>query len=214
MTTIRNIEKKCSVCTKTSEQPLIGSTSTLYYPDLDLRPSEMYRNSMFAWLDECPHCGYVAKNIENELKTPEILKSKNYQTCEDNDFKSKLAKRFYKHYLISKAEKNHELEFNSLLHCAWSCDDNNDKELSQKIRKMALKIIDKLIKENKDKNELLLIKADLLRRTLQFDKVINEFKDIKLEKSIENKIIAFQIELSEKKDSECHTLKEIEEIKY
>ena len=76
---------------------------------------------------------------------------------------------------------------------------------------MALKIIDKLIEENIN-NELLLIKADLLRRTQQFNEVINEFKDIKLEKSIENKIIAFQIELSEKKDSECHTLREIEKI--
>ena len=28
---------------------------------------------MFAWLQECPHCGYVASKLENELEVPADL---------------------------------------------------------------------------------------------------------------------------------------------
>ena len=74
---------------------------------------------MNVWLMECPHCGYVAKGLNNELKTTsDILKSEEYLTCEGNDFESDLSKRFYRRYLISKAEKEYNSEFYSLLHCA------------------------------------------------------------------------------------------------
>ena len=105
MTTTRDFDKKCAVCTKTSPQTVLMSTSAWGYSDLDLRPSEMQRSSMFAWLQECPHCGYVAVNLENELEvSSDLLKSNEYLTCEGYEFKSDLAKRFFKHSLISKAE--------------------------------------------------------------------------------------------------------------
>ena len=210
MTVIRNFNQTCAVCGQTSPQPVITSTSTWGYPDLDLRPAEMERSSMFAWLAECPHCGYVASNLENKLEAhPDILKTDAYLTCEGNDFKSDLSKRFYKHYLISKAEKDYGSEFFSLLHCAWTCDDNDD-ELAVKVRKLALQSIDKIEAESDaEKCNLEIIKLDLLRRTLQFDKVISEFKDVNMQEKIQNDIITFQIELALKKDSECHTVKEV-----
>ena len=112
MTTARDFDKKCAVCTKTSPQTVLMSTSTFGYPDLDLRPSEMHRSSMFAWLQECPHCGYVAVDIEDELGvSSELLKSDGYLTCEGNEFESDLSKRFYRHYLISRAEGDYRSQF-------------------------------------------------------------------------------------------------------
>lgn len=209
MTTIMEFNQTCAVCGETSLQPVISSTSTWGYPDLDLRPAEMQRSSMFAWLVECPHCGYVAAKLENKSEMPEdLLKTDAYLTCDGNDFKSDLSKRFYKRYLISKAGKDYRSEFFSLLHCAWACDDNDD-ELAVEIRKLTLQSIDKIEAESDDeKNTLTLIKADLLRRTLQFDRVIREFKNIILEDKVENDIITFQIELALKKDSDCHTVEE------
>ena len=64
--------------------------------------------------------------------------------------KPTLPKRFYRHHLISKAEKNYSSEFDSVLYCAWLCDDADD-ELSVEMRKLALKSIDKII--TKDDNE-------------------------------------------------------------
>ncbi|MBE6497548.1 MAG: hypothetical protein E7Z81_04640 [Methanobrevibacter sp.] len=210
MTIITKFEKKCSVCGRTSLQPVLGSTNTWGYPDIDLRPPEMQRSTIDIWLVECPHCGYVASNIENELEVPaDILKTDEYLTCEGKNFKSKLSERFYKHYLISKAENNHDSEFLSLLHCAWTCDDNDDK-LAVEIRKMALKSMYKIEpQEDDEKNALKLIEADLLRRSLQFDEVIRKFKDVILEDKTQNDIISFQIELSMNKDSACHTVEEV-----
>jgi hypothetical protein len=210
MTIITKFEKKCSVCGRTSLQPVLGSTNTWGYPDIDLRPPEMQRSTIDTWLVECPHCGYVASNIENKLEVPaDILKTDEYLTCEGKNFKSKLSERFYKHYLISKAKKDYDSEFLSLLHCAWTCDDRDD-ELAVEIRKMALKSMYKIEpQEDDEKNALKLIEADLLRRSLQFDEVIRKFKDVILEDKTQNDIISFQIELSMNKDSACHTVEEV-----
>lgn len=210
MTTVRDFDIKCAVCTKTSPQKILTSTSTWGYPDLDLRPSEMQRSSMFAWLQECPHCGYVASNLENELKvSSDLLKSDEYLTCDGYGFKSDLAKRFYKHYLISKAEKDYGSEFLSLLHCAWTCDDADD-DLAVEIRKLALKSIDKINpKSDDERNHLKFIKADLLRRSLQFDKLISEFKDVTFDDELKNEAIDFHLELAAKKDSSCYTIEDI-----
>ena len=53
------------------------------------------------------------------------------------------------------------------------------------------------------------MKADLLRRSGQFDRVIGEFKDVILEDKLRNDVITFQIELAMKKDIECHTIEEV-----
>lgn len=170
----------------------------------------MQRSTMDTWLEECPHCGYVASNLENKLEVPaDLLKTDEYLTCEGKSFKSELSERFYRHYLISKAENDYESDFLSLLHCAWTCDDNGD-ELAVEIRKMALKSLQKIeAQEYDEKNALILIEADLLRRSLQFDEVIKKFKDLILEDKTQNDIITFQIEQSMNKDSDCHTVGEV-----
>lgn len=210
MTIIREFEKKCFVCGKTSLQPVLASTNTWRYPDIDLRPPEMQRSTMDTWIVECPHCGYVASNLENKLEvSPDLLKTDEYLTCESKTFKSKLSERFYKHYLISKAENDHDSELLSLLHCAWSCDDDGD-ELAVEIRKLALKSLHQIYaRDDDEKNALKLIEEDLLRRSLQFDEVIREFKDFIMEDKLQNDIITFQIELSMNKDSACHTVEEM-----
>ena len=210
MTIIRDFEKKCSVCGRTSMQPVLSSTNSWGYPDIDLRPPEMQRSTMDTWLEECPHCGYVASNLENKLEVPaDLLKTDEYLTCEGKSFKSELSERFYRHYLISKAENDYESDFLSLLHCAWTCDDNDDA-LAVEIRKMALKSLQKIeAQEYDEKNALILIEANLLRRSLQFDEVIKKFKDLILEDKTQNDIITFQIELSMNKDSDCHTVGEV-----
>jgi hypothetical protein len=210
MTTARDFDKKCAVCTKTSPQTVLMSTSSWGYPDLDLRPSEMQRSSMFAWLQECPHCGYVAVDIENEPGvSSELLKSDGYLACEGYEFKSDLAKRFFKHSLISKAKGDYRSQFFSLLHCAWKCDDAEDG-LAVEMRKLALKSIDKFnARSDDEKSNLKLIKADLLRRSLQFDKLISEFNDVTFDDELKNEAIAFQLELAEKKDSSCYTIEDI-----
>lgn len=136
----------------------------------------------------------------------DLLKSDEYLTCGGNEFKSDLAKRFYRRHLISKAEKNHDSGFFSLLHCAWACDDAGD-DLAVEMRRLALKSIDKIDAE--DDSDLKLIKADLLRRSLQFDELIREFGDVDFDDEFKNRVLAFQIGLAEKRDSACYTIEDV-----
>lgn len=206
MTIINQFEKRCSVCGKTSMQPVLSSTNSWGYPDLDLRPAPMKRDTMNTWLMECPHCGYVAIRLENELKvSPNLLKSDEYLTCGGHDFKSDLSKRFYRHYLISKAKKDYRSMFFSLLHCAWTCDDADDR-LAVEIRKKAADSIDLFEADGDEKDNLKIMKADLFRRSLQFDRVADEFNDFRSDDDLLNSIIRFQIERALMKDSACYTV--------
>ena len=95
------------------------------------------------------------------------------------------------------------------MHCAWVCNDNND-DFAVDIRKLALKSLDKVDAKNDDERDnLKLIKADLLRRSLQFDELIKEFKEVLFEDNIKNEIINFQLELALNKDSGCYTIEDI-----
>ena len=149
-------------------------------------------------------------NIEIEIELPkDFLKSDEYLTCEGNEFKSDLSKRFYRNYLISKANGDHESEFQSLLYCAWTCDDAED-DFAVKVRKLALKSMDNTDAESADeKRNLLLMRIDLLRRSLQFERVIEEFKDFKDDDEVFYSIIRFQLKLAVNEDSGCYTVEDV-----
>ena len=205
---------KCSVCGKTSEQPVILSTNNFGYPDLDTRPPEMYRSTMNTWILECPHCGYVAKNLEEELKINEdYLKSNKYKTCNGINFKSDLSKNFYKRYLIESENSEDINAYFALLYCAWACDDSEDLENSKFTRQLAIELADKIIKDNKNSNDdvenLIVMKADLLRRTGEFNQLIKDYEKLTLKDELLNKIIKFQVEKAYEKDNKCYTVEEV-----
>lgn len=209
MTTIREIEQKCPVCGKSSPQRMIGSTSTWGYPDLDLRPAEMQRSSMFAWLMECPHCGYVSGSFRAETGITEyFLKGEEYLNCRGFEFKSALAEKFFKAYLIAEKQNDCMRSFHNLLHCAWACDDAEDMN-AKEIRMLALSYIDNLEYGEDEKKNYLCIKSDLLRRSGQFNRVVEEFKDIIIGEETYDKVINFQIEKAGKKDTACYTVEDV-----
>ena len=77
-----NVESVCYVCGKMSEQMVLVSTNQFGYPDLDLRPPEMERSTMDWWIEECPHCGYVAPDLsEKTAITKEWLNNGQYISC-------------------------------------------------------------------------------------------------------------------------------------
>ena len=206
MTVIRDLDQDCSVCGKSSPQPALFSTNTWGYPDLDFRPAPMQRDTMFTWLVECPHCGYVANNLNEKLEIPEeFLKSEAYITYDGNEFISKVARRFYRRFMIQREMGNDYKCYLNLHRCAWSCDDNEDP-LAGDIRMLALEYLDKVLDQNRDdRDALLLIKADFLRRTSQFDKVIDEFSDTTFDDEKYTQIIRFQVLKAGESDSKCYT---------
>ncbi len=212
MTMIRDMEVKCSICGKVSSQPVLLSTNTNGWSDLDLRPAEMKRSTMNTWVLECPHCGYVAGNLEDDCGiSKDFLESERYLACDGLEFKGRLSPRFYRLHMIMDELGDAEGCFYNLLHCAWDCDDKGDAENAAKVRKLAIGYIEKLIPEKDDveKNNLILMKADLLRRSGQFERVVEEYEKLFLGDGLLDAVITFQIKKANLSDTGCYTVEDV-----
>jgi len=198
----------------------IGSTNSFGSPDLDLRPPQMQRGTMGEWIQQCPACGYVSGRIDNDpgKVTKKWLKSKAYTRSDGINFRSGLADQFYKFYKISLLNENTERAFFALLHAAWACDDCEDTANAVRCRSMAVPLLNQVTEEltsgqgdpeeddSDKKDNLLLIKADLLRRSGQFETLLSEYASRHFENEIMNKVLAFQLAKASEKDTACYTV--------
>lgn len=208
MTKILSKKYTCAVCGATNDYNILVSTNCFGSPDLDLRPAEMQRSTMFAWLQECPECGYVSAQVSDPtIMTKKWLKSEGYLTCDGIDFKSYLAKKFYKSYWINLECINTKGAFFAILHAAWACDDERDDENACRCRRLAIPLATRLIKKGYEKmDSLMLVRADLMRRAGQFEELIETYSKVRFEDDLYNRILQFQIERAEKKDRSCYTV--------
>ena len=212
MSVPHTISVKCSVCGKSSKQTILLSSNRFGAPDLDLRPPQMMRGTMRWWIQECPRCGYVAKSLDDKTNvTSKWLQSAEYRACNDIDFSSSLAKRFYRHYLISEKQRNVNDAFYAVLHAAWACDDTGDTENAVRCRTLALNELEKMIASGPSNEDFLVLKADLLRRTGAFDALIEEYQNKAFSSDLLNRIIAFQIAKAKLGDTACYTVADVEE---
>ena len=211
MTTMMREKSKCAICKAVNEYSVITSTNTFGGgPDLDLRPAEMQRSTMGAWVQVCPNCGYVSANISDKHHvTKKWLQSENYLTCDGIDFASDLAKAFYRYYLINLEDKETEDAFFAILHCAWACDDKMDIENAKHCRELAIPLADELIAADfRNKDNLLVLKSDLMRRAGQFDELIEQYADVSFDDDLLDKILAFQIGKAKEKDDGCYRVED------
>lgn len=205
MSTIGLMNKVCAVCGKESEYSVLNSTNTFGSPDLDLRPPEMRRSTMHIWIQECPFCGYISKDVTDETSvTKELLSSERYLNCDGHDFKSDLSRQFYKNYMINMEDGNLEDAF-SAIHCAaWACDDAQDLANAKLCRTLAIFLLDRLIKKHAfdtKEEDYIIIKADLLRRSGCFERLFSEFSSFSSNDNLFNKIIHFQLDKASQGDT-------------
>ncbi len=211
MTTMVREVKECAACGSKHEYSVIASTNSFGAPDLDLRPPEMQRSTMYLWVEECPDCGYVASDITNKpgRVTKEWLQSQAYGTCDGIHFRSDLASRFYKHYKISLLNRKTEQAFCAIHHAAWACDDCKDAKEAVACRELAITLIEKLIaKKHKNADNFLIMKADLLRRAGRYEQVIAEYSAMAFENDIMDKVRLFQLEKAAEQDAGCYTVQD------
>ena len=101
------------------------------------------------------------------------------------------------------------LLFFALLNAAWACDDEGDLENAIICRKKSLEFLDVLISENKESYGLMVQKADILRRSGEFDALIKEYENAEYPDELLNKIISFQLEKARIKDDGCYTVADV-----
>ena len=184
MSTIVSEKYKCAMCGSTNEYNELASTNTFGSPDLDLRPAEMKRSTMPLWVQECPECGYVSKKVSDPSHvTREWLESERYQTCDGLDFASDLAERFYRDYLIKLQGRDVEEAFFAVLYTVWACDDARDDTNATICRKLAVFLASKLLEGKCDNAEdILMIRADLMRRAGQFEELLETYSSVRFKK--------------------------------
>ena len=170
----------------------------------------MQRSTMNTWINECPHCGYVASDLDGTVEiSEEFLNDESYVTCEGHDFKSDLAKLFYRGYMILREENELLGEFYNVLHCAWVCDDADD-ELACEMRIIATDLISQLIEQDpENKENFIVMKADLMRRSGKFNEMIREYENVYFENDMLNDIITFQITKATENDDGCYTIEDV-----
>ena len=197
---------RCAVCGAHTKQTTLISTNTFGSPDLDLRPPEMERSTMLYWVQKCPHCGYASERVDDvpKIHAP-FLKTAEYKKCLGLIFKSRLAKTFFRQYLIQVVERDAQKAFYAVLHAAWACDDAEDEENAVLCRKYALAEMDHLL-EKEDNETLWVQRADLLRRAGLFETVIEEYEDRVFSDDTLNRVCLFQVNRSYAQDTACYTV--------
>lgn len=207
MSTIGRENVECFVCKQVSEQDILMSTSAFGSADLDLRPPQMKRSTMPLWVQECPHCGYVADSIDTPTTVDAaILQQEEYVTCSGLSFASPLARQFYKQHLILLLEQDLDGAFYAALNAAWVCDDCADFQNAAHCRNLAIDQIDKLVANGEGSDGLLLQKVDLLRRSCQFERLLREFGQHQFADPDLQQVLQFQLQKARQKDANCYTI--------
>lgn len=214
MTTIFPRQVKCSVCRKTSEHYVIGSTNAFGSPDLDLRPPEMQRSTIVHQVQRCPECGYCNNSLDAKTSVDkDYLSSNEYKALFADIPEDSLAASFIRQGRINEKDKKFENAMFAYLRAAWCCDDNRNLEGAKQCRLLALKVLDdnfNNIVASWDEEALVCLQVDMLRRAGCFeDAIAAAQKELpKAKQDIITSILNFQIAKCNEKDAGLYRVSE------
>ena len=233
---------KCGVCGKGNQILVMKSTSRFGACDLDTRPPAMFRFTIFLQhCEHCGFVAPNISDGDPDMQ--EFVNSEMYKTCDGINPVSETAKHYIQYALLQaymqvsaiwterSIKPSKDKMFWGYLNAAWACDDAVEHKLNdgesnydrhkcindaEECRKKCLDLINTLIvnhKEQKDKETLLGIKADLLRRTGQFDAVIVEFDGKKFDDPYVDQVVKFEIDRAKDQDNKRYNMDHISKIK-
>ena len=206
-------EFKCSVCGAKSKHTVITKIQVNGAPDMDFRPPAPHRSTMEYWVMECPECHYCNGSIDIPLKADKsYLDSDEYKMLDGLKTENPLVSKFVRKAIVCMKNKDYKEAVQSYLYGAWVCDDNRNIETGLECRKKALNIM-----ENStilDDDNFLLLRADLLRRTGQFDKVVSDYGEKFFNVPLMLLASQYQVKLAKNKDILAHKMSEIPGVKY
>ncbi|MDE6034703.1 MAG: hypothetical protein K2G36_02175 [Ruminococcus sp.] len=203
----------CSVCGKESEHTVITKIEDNGIQEMDLRPTGEHRQTMDYWVMECPECGYCNGTLETPLDADrEYLESDEYKTLDGVITDNVLVSKFVRKALVCMKNKDYAEAVKSYVYSAWVSDDERDVTSSLDCRNKAIRIMEK--KSLLNSEDMMLLRADLLRRSGQFEKVIKEYGM----KQFINPFIMiasqYEVRLSRERDLSAHSMSDIPSIKF
>ncbi len=203
--------KHCAKCGCASRQTEFVEADRIGYRDLDLRPPERERSTMYSWVQACPYCGYTVFDLSEDVDLPDgFLSSEAYTTCEGKAFSFDLASQFYRMYMIGREIQDPRMAFDSLQYAAWVCDDAGDLENAKACREMAIPFAPQVIDDYPEiKGHITLVTIDLLRRSGHFEELISSYKDFSFEDDLLQKVLDFQLQKAIEQDTYCYTAADV-----
>jgi Uncharacterized protein conserved in bacteria (DUF2225) len=215
MTTLYQEKIQCALCGSENTFTDIGSTNTLGSADLDTRPPEMERSTIFTWVQRCSECGYCSSDVSKSRPgSGDVVNGSEYRKQLNVQTYPELTNSFLCKAIIDREAKDYVGATWALVHAAWACDDNNQPDKASACRHKAadmLKIAEdhgQIIAEQDGASTALLV--DLLRRSGRNDdaqKAIEE-RRTGITEDIIVRILNFQEVLVGKSDLSCHSISE------
>jgi hypothetical protein len=142
MTTIRQELVTCAVCGELTQVMVMDSTSTFGPPDLDLRPAEIARSSIFAWIQQCSSCGYCAPTLDEATPSArEVVNSDAYRAQLADEDLPALARSFLCSSMVFEEQGDEAAAAQNAIEAAWVCD---DKDLSGAATQCRLRAVELL----------------------------------------------------------------------
>jgi len=207
MTTLYPVSVQCAVCGQRSNQTGIGSSNQMGAPDLDLRPPEMLRSTLPHWVQECPHCGYVAPSLEEVSESEaQVVRSAPYRTLLADAALPPHARRFLLRAMILEDGAGDLPEAaEETLHAAWAAEDANRPDLAASLRRDAVALYRAGPAVNTD---IALRIVDMLRRAGDFEgagQQAGELGEHDLDEAMAE-VLAFQQKLIAAQDDRRYTI--------
>ncbi|MDD6278788.1 MAG: hypothetical protein PUA81_03235 [Oscillospiraceae bacterium] len=197
-TTIKLHEVECGVCGTHSDHYIITDSSSDGAPDLDFRPSYPHRASMKYWVMECPECGFCSDLLNKRIVCGrEYLESEEYNNLGGLKPENELAAQFIKAALVFRQEGQLTDAVKEYLYAAWVCDDDKNDEAARSCRMAAIAIMDANPEVFESDDNTVVLKADMLRRCGEFDRVTSEFNR-RLKTLMPNIVREFEIRTARK----------------
>lgn len=215
MTTLYKDEVQFAQCGKSSEQVIVGSTSSWGSPDLDNRPAEVMRSTLLRQVQACPHCGYCMPCLSEPVPDISALLGTNSyrEQLESKDY-PELANRFLCSALVFESLGRPNEAGWACIHAAWACDDARNNDAAKKCRLRAEQTLSRAIAQGQGTAERpgfdFVILADLLRRAGEFnraDQRTQEGWSPKCDKEI-LLLLVYERWLCRRRDAACHTVEE------
>jgi hypothetical protein len=206
MTTYNKQKRRCYCCGKKSVWEELMSSNSFGSPDLDQRPPGMLGSTIDDWLQECPHCGYVAPVIDQgDDSARNFVATSEFRAASLDPLADPESRRF----LVRAAYNIHcgdrVSAFSNTLCAAWIAEDG--KRLSDAAA-FRLKAAGHLEGSRIKSIDIRLILLDVLRRASRWEAVealASEMTVEKLEYPFAE-IVAFHRSKIEAKDCSRYTI--------
>ena len=210
MSTLYDRPVRCAICGRETDCTEIGTTNAFGSPDLDLRPPEMQRSTLPFWIQKCSFCGYTATDLSKTEETdPAYLSSPEYTRCEDLPLPEGRCRHFYQYYLLGRQRGDREAQLFGLRCAFWICDDLDELWMAEVLRGKAIQLLDEHPEEDPEQREReMVMRADLLRRSGQFQRLLDEYRGFEAKAPIHRAILRYELRCARMEDDRAHTVRE------